>query len=413
MRLKLPFGECGTMEADLPEGNLAGVVGPNRVRASSNAIEESLSNPCGERSLESFLEGGKDVVVIVNDGTRPTPTAEVLEALDKRMDLECAHYLIATGTHRAPTEDELEFIFGRYLERLRHRIIVHDAWRSPCVHLGVSKNGTEMDVNKVAIDADRLIIITSVEPHYFAGYTGGRKSFLPGVAAFHTIEQNHKLAMLPRAKTLVLKGNPVHQDMMDALSVVKEEIFSVQVVLDQHQKVYRAVSGDLNLAFRKAVRWANRVYLVDVPKRYDAVISVVKYPMDVDLYQSQKAIDNAKWALKDGGTLIMVSRCREGVGGETFVDLLTSSKDKTAMLKSLQNEYKLGYHKAAKMAELMCRANIWAVTDLPSMLLEGMGIRSFGTLQGALDALLTKNPKAEVLVLMDGSVTVPRVLYDE
>lgn len=318
MRLKLPFGECGTMEAELPDGNLAGVVGPNRVRASPNAIEESLSNPCGGRSLESFLEGGKDVVVIVNDGTRPTPTAKVLEALDKRMDLECAHYLIATGTHRAPTEDELEFIFGRYLERLRDRIIVHDAWKSPCVHLGVSKNGTDMDVNKVAIDADRLLIITSVEPHYFAGYTGGRKSFLPGVAAFHTIEQNHKLAMLPRAKTLVLKGNPVHQDMMDALSVVKEEIFSVQVVLDQHQNVYRAVAGDLNLAFRKAVRWANRVYLVDVPKRYDAVISVVKYPMDVDLYQSQKAIDNAKWALKDGGTLIMVSRCREGVGGRTL-----------------------------------------------------------------------------------------------
>lgn len=102
-----------------------------------------------------------------------------------------------------------------------------------------------------------------------------------------------------------------------------------------------------------------------------------------------------------------------GRGRENLVDLLTSSKDKHAILKSLQNEYKLGYHKAAKMAELMCRANIWAVTDLPSLLLEGMGIRSFGTLQGALDALLMKNPKAEVLVLLDGSVTVPKVLEDE
>jgi hypothetical protein len=101
------------------------------------------------------------------------------------------------------------------------------------------------------------------------------------------------------------------------------------------------------------------------------------------------------------------------VGGETFVDLLSSSKDKRAILRSLDSEYKLGYHKAAKMAELMCRAKIWAVTDLPPMLLDGMGIVPFGTLQEAVDSLLREKPKAEVLVLLDGSVTVPKVREDE
>jgi nickel-dependent lactate racemase len=266
-----------------------------------------------------------------------------------------------------------------------------------------------MDVNKVAVEADRLIIITSVEPHYFAGYTGGRKSFLPGVAAFKTIEQNHRLAMRPEAQVMVLEGNPVHEDMMDALSVVRKEIFSIQVVLDRHQGIFRAATGDLHQAFRRAIRWADEVFSVEVQRKYDAVITVAPYPMDVDLYQSQKAIDNAKWALKDGGTIILVSKCREGLGEETFVRQLSTSIDKRAVLETLHREFRLGYHTAAKVAEVMCRAEIWAVTDLPDEALEGMGIRQFHILQDSIDALMEKDPEARILVLMDGSVTVPRV----
>ncbi len=411
--LNLPYGEKETVELDVPDVNLAGIVGPNDVHGSLEEVEKALSRPCGGRSLESFLERGEDVVFIVNDGTRPTPTARVLDSLAKRMELCRARYLIATGAHRGPTEEELRFIFGRHLEVLRDHILVHDARCSPTVHLGISKNGTEMDVNEVAVNADRLVIITSVEPHYFAGYTGGRKSFLPGVAAFHTIEQNHRLAMRPEAQTLVLDGNPVHEDMMDALSVVKKEIFSIQVVLDRHQEIYRAAAGDLYQAFHQAVKWADEVFSITIPKRYDAVITVAPYPMDVDLYQSQKAIENAKRALKEGGTLILVSKCREGLGDDTFVKQLCLSKDKRAVLEALHHEYKLGYHKAAKLAEVMCHAHLWAVTSLSPHILEGMDVQPFQTLQSAVDRLLTINPQAEILVLLDGSVTVPRVLEDE
>lgn len=411
--MKLPYGEKGTIEAEVPDVNLAGIAGPNDVCGSAKEIDHALFHPCGGRSLESFLEEGEDIVIIVNDGTRPTPTAKVLDSLAERMDLRSARYLIATGAHRGPTEEELNFIFGHHLDNLKDHILVHDARRSPCVHLGVSHNGTDMDVNEVAVYADRLIIVTSVEPHYFAGYTGGRKSFLPGVASFRTIEQNHRLAMRPEAQTLVLDGNPVHEDMMDALSVVKKEIFSIQVVLDRHQNVYRAAAGDLHLAFKQAVKWADEVFSVTVPKRYDAIITVAPYPMDVDLYQSQKAIDNAKWAVKDGGIIVLVSMCRQGLGDEVFVKQLCLSKDKRAVLEALQREYRLGYHKAAKVAEVMCHVNIWAVTDLPPQTLDDMDILPFTSLQEAVDALLEQKPKAEILVLLDGSVTVPKVREDE
>ena len=283
------------------------------------------------------------------------------------------------------TEEEYNFVFGSHYSELKDRIICHDAKNSECINLGTSKNGTPMEVNKIAVDADRLVIITSVEPHYFAGYTGGRKSFLPGVASYRTIEANHKLAMKMEAQSLVLEGNPVHEDMMDALEVVKgKEIFSIQMVLDRHQNIYKVASGALNPAFDKAVGWANEVFSVPIPEKVDVVISVAPYPMDVDLYQSQKALDNGKWALKEGGKIIMVSKCREGIGHATFLTQLSSSKDPNKVLENLRSEYKLGYHKAAKMAEIATWASIWAVTDLDPELLRNANITPFPTVADAM-----------------------------
>ncbi|MGI5964287.1 MAG: nickel-dependent lactate racemase [Candidatus Methanomethylophilaceae archaeon] len=412
MNIDIKYGKDGSLPAEIPDKNYIGAYYPKDVVCGpvDKTIGESIDSPVGSESLSDFLKGGKDVVFIVNDGTRPTPTAKVLDALSKRMDLRSARYLIATGNHRAPTEEEYDFIFGKHYESLKDRIIVHNAKESECVNLGKSKNGTPMEVNKIAVDSDRLVIITSVEPHYFAGYTGGRKSFLPGVASFKTIETNHKMAMKMEAQSLALEGNPVHEDMMDALEAVKgKKIFSIQLVLDRHQNIYKAVSGGLNEAFGKAVEYANEVFSVAIPRKADVVISVAPYPMDVDLYQSQKALDNGKWALKKGGKIVMVSKCREGIGSATFLTQLTCPDGPEQILKNLSEEYKLGYHKAAKMAEIMTWAEIWAVTDLDPELINKANMRAFPSVQDAVDEALRQNPEAEFIVLMDGSVTIPRV----
>jgi nickel-dependent lactate racemase len=412
MKIDIKYGKDGAQKIDVPDKNMIGIFYPKDVKCGhpDDVIGRAMDDPIGYDSLSAFLEGGKDIVFIVNDGTRPTPTAKVLDALSKRMDLRKARYLIATGTHRDMTQEEYDFVFGTHYNELKDRIISHDSKRSECVHLGRSKNGTDMEVNRTAVDADRLVIITSVEPHYFAGYTGGRKSFLPGVASYRTIEQNHKLAMKMEAQSLVLDGNPVHEDMMDALNVVKgKSIFSIQMVLDRHQNVYKAAAGELNKAFDTAVAWANEVFSVPIPEKADVVISVAPYPMDVDLYQSQKALDNGKWALKEGGKIIMVSKCREGIGHATFLQQLSSSKDPNIVLENLRKEYKLGYHKAAKMAEIMVWADVWAVTDLDKQLINSANMRPFDTVADAVKEALAQRPDARILILMDGSVTIPRV----
>lgn len=413
MQIDVKYGRDGIQKVEIPDRNYIGTFYPKDVECGNpdDVIGESLDSPIGYESLAQFLEGGKDIVFIVNDGTRPTPTAKVLDALSGRMDLRSARYIIATGTHRDMTQEEYDNVFGSHYAELKDRIICHDANNSECVYLGDSKNGTPMEVNKIAVDADRLVIITSVEPHYFAGFTGGRKSFLPGVASFRTIEANHKLAMNKEAQSLILDGNPVHEDMMDALGVIKgKKIFSIQMVLDRHQNIYKVASGDLNPAFDTAVGWAKDVFCVPIPEKADMVISVAPYPMDVDLYQSQKALDNGKWALKEGGKILMVSKCREGIGHATFLKQLSSSKDPEQILENLRSEYKLGYHKAAKMAEIATWASIWAVTDLDPEIIRGSNIITpFPSVSDAVSKELEENPDARIIVLMDGSVTIPIV----
>ena len=412
MNIDIKYGKDGVQKVEVPDENLIGIFYPKDVECGdpNEVINASIDDPIGYDSLDQFLDGGEDIVFIVNDGTRPTPTAKVLDALSKRMDLRKARYLIATGNHRDMTPEEYDFVFGSHYAELKDRIICHNAKESECVFLGTSKNGTPMEVNKIAVDADRLVIITSVEPHYFAGYTGGRKSFLPGVASFKTIEANHKLAMKQEAQALALEGNPVHEDMMDALDQIKgKRIFSIQIVMDRHQNIYKVASGDLNKCFRTAVGWAEDVFCVPVPQKADVVISVAPYPMDVDLYQSQKALDNGKWALKEGGKIIMVSKCREGIGHATFMQQLSTSKDPKVVLENLNKEYKLGYHKAAKMAEIAVWADIWAVTDLDPEIIRSANITPFPSVAAAMEQAFKENPKAKVIIMMDGSVTIPKV----
>jgi nickel-dependent lactate racemase len=256
--------------------------------------------------------------------------------------------------------------------------------------------------------ADKIIIISSVEPHYFAGYTGGRKSFLPGIAGYETIEQNHKLALVPEAKALALEGNPVHEDMIDAIKTVKQEIFSIMTVLDKHHKVYATCCGHINDSFHAAIDRANEVFAAPLKQKADIVVSVVKFPQDIDLYQAQKGIDNAKLALKENGIMILVAKCRCGIGGKAFADLLGSSDTPRDALDTIEKGYVLGYHKAAKMAEIGLWAQMWAVTDVDDELISKLFIKPFSDLQTAFDAAVQeKGRDAGILFLMDGGLTVP------
>jgi nickel-dependent lactate racemase len=413
MKLQVPYGKDGKLEAEIDDRCVLGIIEPNEVEIGdeTEVIRQALANPIGSPSLKDFLKDARDVLFIVNDPTRPTPTARILDMIQDDIAGHKVGFIIATGIHRPPTEEEYIQIFSeKYYKKYKDVIHSHDSKRDEMVHLGTSKNGTEMKVNKRGIDAHKIVIISSVEPHYFAGYTGGRKSFLPGIAAHETIEQNHKLALKPEACALKLKGNPVHEDMIDALSTVKKEIFTISTVLDKNHRIYAATAGDIYKSMEQAVAKAEEVFVAKIPQKADIVVSVVKFPSDIDLYQAQKGIDNAKYALKEGGILLLVAKCRMGIGEESFVKLLSSASSPKDALDRIEKKFVIGYHKAAKMAEVGLWAQTWAVTDLEPKLLESIFIRPFSSLQLALDeARKEKGEDAKVLVLLDGSLTIPYV----
>ena len=427
MKIEIPYLNK-FFPLEFSEENLLSLAKPNEYCseiAVRDLIASALDNPCGADgekngvSLTDFLKEGKKLLVIINDATRPTPTEAVLTGLlpviEKAQPGGNLTLIVATGAHRAPAEEEYRQILGCHYRKLRGHCVCHNARNDDdMVDIGTTRNGTPILLNKLLFEADRIIATGSVEPHYFAGFTGGRKAFLPGIASYKTIEANHKLALSPKARALALEGNPVHEDMMDALPLIKAPVFSIMTVLDKDQGIAAACAGDLMASFYRAVDIAKQIFCVSVPSKADIVVSVAKFPMDIDLYQSQKAIDNGAIALKDGGFLILVSSCRNGIGDEAYAGLLAEASGPADAIEKIYASYKLGYHKAAKMAEVSGRATIAAVSELSEERLKSMFIEKAASPQEALDAAMAALKASgiaapKILVLPDGCVTVPNL----
>ena len=413
MQVNIPYGKEKT-KVNISEP--CEILIPNKVsiKDQDKLIENALENPIGFESYDEFAEDADRLLVIVNDATRPTPTSKILKyllpVLSSHPDVR---FLVATGVHRAPTEEEYRFIFGDTYEVFRRRVYAHDARKDEDMkYLGRSKNGTEMYINKLVPEYGNILVIGSVEPHYFAGYTGGRKSFLPGVASYKTIEMNHKLALSDDACSLALDGNPVNEDMIDAMNVLKNlNVFSIQTILTGDHKLFAVSAGDLIKSFDAAIEYAHQVFCVPLKQKGNIVISAAPYPMDIDLYQSQKALDNGKLALEDDGIIILVSKCRDGVGEDAFLELLGKADSPRRILDILGSEYKLGYHKAAKMAQIGIRAQMWAVTDLDDEIIKKSQLKPYSDIQFAVNdavkIIKIKGKQPRIVVMPSGSLTVP------
>jgi len=415
IEIKIPYGkEYVTINVDISHE----VLTPNEfeMRDETQIVSEALSNPIGKEPFEEFATDADKLLVIVNDATRPTPTKRVLwELRDTLRNHPDVKFIIATGVHRAPTEEEYRFIFGELYDEFKDRIYSHDARiDEDMVYLGVSSNGTEMYLNKMVPETRNILVIGSVEPHYFGGYTGGRKSFLPGVASYKTIEMNHKMALSDSARSLALEGNPVAEDMIDAMNVLKDlNVFSIQTILTGDHKIYALTAGDLFKSFDAAIDLANEIFCVKCKRKGNIVITAAPYPMDIDLYQSQKALDNGKLALEKGGIEILVSECRDGIGEEAFLDLMGSAGTCEEVLQKLDVEYKLGYHKAAKMAQIGTWASMWMVTDLDDSIVTKAKLTPQEGIQQALDRAVeqikSQDKEPYAVIMPQGSLVIPLI----
>ena len=401
MRLSIPYGD-EVMPLVLKD-ELVEVVSARNFAADEDSIVRSLDR--ADPSFESFISERNRILVVINDHTRPLAKS-VLEKLPLKGKEVTT--IIATGTHRAPTHEELVYLLGGDTPPYGGQVVIHDATdESSMKSIGKTTRGTEVRLNSRVFDADGIVVIGSVEPHYYAGFTGGRKFLLPGLAAFKSIEMNHSLALDVKARILTLDGNPVHEDFMDALRIFgrNEDIFSIRLVMNvEHGSVSQArgiSSTRLLTQFVKSLR----TYVRPVPSKADILIANVSPPLDLDLYQAHKAIENVKPALNDDGVLILLAQCQDGIGNRAFYDLLASKQDLSRIVKE---QYTFGGHKALRITQLLQKAKIFAVTDLEPRVMRAISITPFADIQSAVDmALELKGDNANVILVNDAGVTVP------
>lgn len=363
------------------------------------------------------FEGFEDIGLIINDIDRPTPSSLVIdELLSRYEDLEekitAVH--IATGSHRSMTGEESAGILGRSASVLLGKVHVHDADDDGShSEYGSTSRGTPVLIDSALEKHDLLMIINSVEPHYFAGYTGGRKSIMPGMAHYRSIEKNHSFALEEGSAVLKLQGNPVHEDLMEAVSMFMKgrDHISFQMVQGPGTVLTGLNIGDLEKSFLDAVGSSSDMFTMDVEGKYDIIITRAAPPMDRTLYQAQKALENARHALKDDGVIILLASCCEGIGNPTFWELLLSSPDPYEVISRIQSGYQLGYHKAARLITLASRAHILMVSEMDPDELKMGHITGYRHISEALVRALDHTGKdPSILIIPDGTVTVPNVV---
>ncbi|MTK11324.1 MAG: nickel-dependent lactate racemase, partial [Clostridiaceae bacterium] len=316
MEYSFGFGKV-KLKFNIDEKNVSNVLLPNEVELDLTGVEEvrrAMDNTISSSKLKDIVKAGENVVIVTSDITRPMPSKIVLPVVIEELNSagikdENITIVFALGSHRAHTEDEKKYLVG---EEIYKRIKCIDSNSTEYVHLGITANGTPVDINKEVAEADRRICLGNIEYHYFAGYSGGAKAIMPGVSTRAAIQANHSRMVEEEARTENIHTNPVRID-IDAVEKFVPIDFIVNVVLDSSKKIIKAVAGHYIDAHREGCRFLDSFYKINIKEKADIVITTPGgYPKDLNLYQAQKALDNSKHAVKDGGIIILVASFKEG-----------------------------------------------------------------------------------------------------
>lgn len=415
MKIDFGFG-TGIQSVEVPDKNLLAVLGPNTLELGLTGEEElrrALKNPIASKPLGEIVKPGEKIVVISSDITRPMPTHLVMPALLDTLYAAGASpkditLVFGLGIHREHTEEEKKKLAG---ERAYKEIRCMDSTPHDCVSFGKTKSGTPVDITRVVAEADRRICLGNIEYHYFAGYSGGGKAIMPGVSTGEAIQMNHRMMVQESAAAGRIEGNPIRQDIEEAAAMVGID-FILNVVLDEKKRIVKAVAGDAVKAHREGCSFLDQLYGKPIRERADIVlVSQGGFPKDLNLYQTQKALDNAKHAVKQGGIIILIGSCKEGLGEAEFETWMTTSPSPHAMVERIGQDFRLGGHKAAAIAMVLENADIYMVSEMDPDFVRSIFLRPFATAQEALDEAFKKlGPDATVLAMPFGGSTLPAVV---
>lgn len=421
MNIQLAYGRSN-LDLDIPEHNLLSVVCAGKTDpylSQTNSVEQALHCPKNSLTLTELVhqKAAHNAVIVVNDITRPTPYQEILPPLLHELNAagmgeEQITLLIATGIHRNQTEEENQMVFGDAICS-KYRIINHNCDRD-LSSVGSLSSGMELFINKYAAEADLLITTGLVGLHYFAGYSGGRKSILPGIASRSLIEANHKMMNDPRACLGNYQNNPVSDLMIEAAQIAGVD-FIVNVVTGSHHEIVYASAGHVYDAWIDAVRFAEEMSVVPITSRADIVIaSCGGYPKDLNMYQAQKALDSAALAVKEGGTIILVAECPEGLGEDAFEKWVMSATCIEDIEKRFSEYFELGGHKAFAICRTLRQADIYLYSSMTDSTVKHLFMQPVHDLHNLISKLVEKyGSESKILVMPEASKIAVRITGKE
>lgn len=413
--VRVPIGESA-VSAMIP--NLVKVAEPARIPGVADPraeIRRALDAPIGAIPLRELARGRRQAVIVVNDITRPYPGRLMAEEIAK--DLNAAGMaddrialLIAYGQHRENTPEEMRRMYGEELLR-RFRVVHHHAVREEeNISVGHTAGGVDVSVNRFYMESDLKILTGCIAPHQFAGFSGGRKSVIPGIAGIEAVKRHHSFPIRPEKISLgLLEGNRFHLEALEAARMTGVD-FIVNSVDNAERELVACVAGDLEKAFYAGVEVSRRVWTVNIPVRPKiVVISPGGYPRDFDLHQSQKAIGCAELLMPDGGGLVLCAECRDGAGKPGL--LLKAAKTPDEVIDDfVKNGLKPnGNGKAYMLARAAKRYSIaLAGSRIPQAELREMFLDGYPTVEEAVDVMLKRfGPDAPVLAVPHASEIIP------
>jgi nickel-dependent lactate racemase len=414
----LPYGKSEVC-VRIPTRNFLGSIDPREKGGVADAkaeVEKALRDPLGSRRLAEIAKPESRAAIVVDDVTRTAPTSLMVPPILDELNAagvkdENITVIFGCGTHRAVKHEEAVALLGETVfSRVKSQS--HDCKAADLVYVGTTqKHGTKVYLNRVFAEADVKILTGDVCLHYYAGYGGGRKSVLPGVAGDETIKHNHAMLLEPNAKVGVLDGNPVHEDMVEAARMAKAD-FALNVVVNSKRELVKAFAGDVEQVFQEGVKAVDEMYRVRVDRRADiVVVSPGGDPADVNLFQAYKGVDNALEAVKRGGVIVLVAELPEGHGNQDFYDWMAKFNDLKTVEREIRRNFVIGGYKAYFYLKALQKTQIILVSSMPDYY--AVNVFKLKTARGVNEALTEAlnivGKAGKIWTLPYGNFTLPEV----
>lgn len=421
-QVRLPYGDS-FLNIDIPERFAGSVLTSKYVRGLENerkAILESLEKPLECAPLRSLVHGSDKVVIITTDNTRACPDDRIvpviLTVLEEIIPRENITIVIALGLHSPLGKEELSGKLGRDIVE-RYNVVNHDPAQT--VYLGETSRGIPVEVFSRVIEADFRISTGFIEPHFFAGFSGGRKSIAPGVSSARSIRRNHNYSMLdhPCARAGILRDNPIHEDMVEQSRMAGLD-FIVNVLLNVDDEITHVFSGDPESAHETGCRVARENVTLPLEKPVDITITTNGgAPLDLDFYQTCKAIDTAAQITRDGGMIIVAAACNQGIGPEEFRRLHTSARSPEDVLEKLSNSCDQA-EGVSWQNQILARAQlnhrVFLYSGLDDNLVTPMKVNPIHSIEEELDKALTIfGNELSLAVIPQGPLVLPTLQAED